>query len=62
MSFVDRRKEFRTPFDVIMIYTKQSTPLPVDNSEMDVIDLSLKWRQPLCVCSIIDHGSQPMKS
>ena len=59
MSFVDRRKHFRTPFDVITIYTKQSTPLPVDNSEMDVIDLSLKWRQP-CACSIIDHGSQPM--
>ena len=25
-------KDFRTPFDVIMIYTKQSAPLAVDNS------------------------------
>ena len=51
----------RTPFDVIMIYTKQSKPLAVDCSEMGVIDLSLKWRQ-LCVCPLIDHGSRPMKS
>ena len=29
---------------MIMIYTKQSTPLVVDNSEMVVIGLSLKWR------------------
>ena len=55
-------KDFRTPFDVIMIYTKQSTPLAVDCSEMAVIGLSLKWRQ-LCVCPLlIDHGSSPMKS
>ncbi len=46
---------------VIMIYTKQSTPLAVDNSEMAVIGLSLKWRQS-CVCPLIDHGSRPMKS
>ena len=29
---------------MIMIYTKQSTPLVVDNSQMVVIGLSLKWR------------------
>ena len=51
ISFVVRRKDFRTPFHVIMIYTKQSTPLAVDNSEMAVIGLSLKWRQP-CVCPL----------
>ena len=34
-------EDFRTPFDVIMIYTKQSTSLAVDNSEMAVIGLSL---------------------
>ena len=44
-----------------MIYTKQGTLLAVDNSEMLVIGLSLKWRQ-LCVCPVIDHGSRPMKS
>ena len=37
-----------------MIYTKQM-------AEMAVIGLSLKWRQ-LCVCSLIDLGSRPMKS
>ena len=36
---------FSTPFDVIMFYTKQSTPLAVDNSKIAVIGLSLKWRQ-----------------
>ena len=56
-----RRKDFRVPFNVIMISTKQSTPLAVDNSEMAVIGLSLKWRQP-CVCPLIDHGSRPIKS
>ena len=61
ISFAVRRKDFRTPSDVTMIYTKQSTPLAVDNSEMAVIGLSLKWRQP-CVCPLIDHGSRPMKS
>ena len=61
MSFVVQRNDFRTSFDVIMIYTKQSTPLAVDSSEMLVIGLSLKWRQ-LCVCPLIDHGSRPMKS
>ena len=45
ISFVVRLKDFRTPFDVCMIYTKQSTPLAVDTSEMAVIGLSLKWRQ-----------------
>ena len=40
--FVVRRKDFSTPFDVIMIYTKQSTPLTVDNSKIAVIGLSLK--------------------
>ena len=37
--------DFSPPFDVIMIYTKQSTPLAVDNSKIAVIGLSLKWRQ-----------------
>ena len=46
ISFAVRRKNFRTPSDVTMIYTKQSTPLAVDNSEMAVIGLSVKWRQP----------------
>ena len=45
ISFVARRKDFSTPFDVIMIYTKQSTPLAVDDSKIAVIGLSLKWRQ-----------------
>ena len=45
ISFVVRRKDFSTPFDVIMIYTKQNTPLAVDNSKIAVIGLSLKWRQ-----------------
>ena len=45
ISFVVQRKNFSMPFDVIMIYTKQSTPLAVDNSKIAVIGLSLKWRQ-----------------
>ena len=45
ISFVVRRKDFTTPFDVIMIYTKQSTPLAVNNSKITVIGLSLKWRE-----------------
>ena len=45
ISFVVRRKDFRTPIDVIMIYTKQSTPLAVDNSKIALIGLSQKWRQ-----------------
>ena len=45
ISFVVRRIDFSTPFDVIMIYTKQSTPLSVDNSKIAVIGLSLIWRQ-----------------
>ena len=43
-----------------MIYTKQSTQLAVDNSEMAVIGLSPKYRQP-CVYPLIDHGSRPLK-
>ena len=45
ISFVVRRNDFSTPFDVIMIYTKQSTPSAVDCSKIAVIGLSLKWRQ-----------------
>ena len=52
-------KDFRTQFDVIIIYAKQSMPLAVDSSEKAVIGLSLKWRQ-LCVCSLIEHGSRPI--
>ena len=55
------QKDFCTPFDVIMIYTKQSMPLAVDNSEMAVIGLSLKQHQ-LCICPLIDPGSQTIKS
>ena len=42
ISFVVRGKDFSMPFDVVMIYTKQSTPLAVDNSKIAVIGLSLK--------------------
>ena len=45
ISFVVQRKDFSMPFDMIMTYTKQSTPLAVDNSKIAVIGLSLKWRQ-----------------
>ena len=45
IGFAVRRKDFRTPSNVTMIYTKQSTPFAVDNSEMAVIRLSLKWRE-----------------
>ena len=45
INFVVRRKNFSTPFDVTMVYTKQSKPLAVDNSKIAVIGLSLKWRQ-----------------
>ena len=45
ISFVVRGKDFSTPFDLIMIYTKQSTPLAVDNSKIAVIGLSLTWRR-----------------
>ena len=31
ISFRAGQKDFRTPFDVIVIYTKQSTPLAVNN-------------------------------
>ena len=60
-AFGGQRKAVCTPFGVIMIHTKQSMPLAVDSSEMAVIGLSLKWCQ-LCICPLIDHGSQPMKS
>ena len=33
-----RQKDFRTPFDVIMIYAKRSTPLAVDDSEIAACD------------------------
>ena len=49
ISFVVRQKDFSTPFDVIMIFTKQSTSLAVDNSKIAVIGLSLKWRQCVSV-------------
>ena len=49
ISFVVRRKDFSTPFDVIMINAKQSTSFAVDNSKIAVIDLSLKWRQAASV-------------
>ena len=42
INFVVRRKDFSTPFNVIMIYTKQSTPLAVDDSKIAVIGLSLE--------------------
>ena len=45
ISFVVQQKDLSTPFDMIMIYTKQSTPLAVDNSKIAVIGLSLKWHQ-----------------
>ena len=45
ISFAVRRKDFSAPFDVIVIYTKQSTPSAVDNSKIAVIGLSLRWRQ-----------------
>ena len=45
ICFVVRRKDFSMPFAVIMIYTKQSTLLAVDNSKIAVIGMSLKWRQ-----------------
>ena len=47
----------RHAFDVIMI----DTTLAIDSSEIAVIGLSLKWSQ-LCVCPLIDHSSQPLKS
>ena len=34
IGFAVQRKDFRTPFDVIMIYTKQNTLLAVNSSEM----------------------------
>ena len=43
ISFVVRGKDFSMPFDVVMIYTKQSPPLAVDNSKIAVIGFSLKW-------------------
>ena len=43
--------------DLITIYTKQSTALAANNSEMVVIGWALKWYQ-LCVCPLIDHVSK----
>ena len=45
ISFIVRQIDFSMPFDVIMVYTKQSTPLAVDNSKIAVIGFLLKWRQ-----------------
>ena len=39
IGFVARQKDFHTPFDVITIRTKQSTPLVVNNSVMAMIGL-----------------------
>ena len=61
ISFVVRQNDFRTSFHVTMIYKKQRKPLTADNSQMAVISLSMKWRQP-CVCTLIDHGSRAVKS
>ena len=61
ISFALRRNDLRTSVDVITIYTKQSTPLAADNSEVAVIGLSLKWRQ-LCVCTLTNHGFRRLKS
>lgn len=41
---------------VIIIYTIERTLLTAENSEMGLIDLSLKWHK-LCVCPLIDQGS-----
>ena len=49
ISFVVQQKDFRTPLDVIMIYTKQRTLLAVNNSKIAVIGLSLKWHQRTAV-------------
>ena len=59
--FVVRRKDFSTPFDVIMIYTKQSTPLVVDNSKIAVICWLVAEMASACVCPLIDHSTRPMK-
>ena len=58
-----RRKDFAL-FDAIMIYTKQRTPLASENSEMAVIGLSLKWRQPSSSRSrfSVDKGKVRMNS
>ena len=45
ISFVVRRKDFSTPFDVIMIYTKQRTSLAVDNSEIAEIGVLRELRK-----------------
>ena len=60
ISFVVRRKDFSTPFDMIMIYTKQSTPLAVDNSE-NCCDWLVAEMASACVCPLIDHSSRRMK-
>ena len=50
------RKDLRMPFDVIMIYTKQSSPLTVDNSETAVIGLSLSLKLEYYVVIMIDKN------
>ena len=52
----------RTPFDVIMIYTKQKTPLSVENCEMAAIILPLEITSAVHVCPLIDDSSRPIKS
>ncbi len=37
LRFVRWQKDFRMSFDVVMIYTKQSTPLTAANSEILII-------------------------
>ena len=58
ISFVVRRKDFSTPFDAIIIYTKQSTSLVVDNSKIAV--MLVVEMASACVCPLIDHSSRPM--
>ena len=52
ISFVVRRKDFSATFDVIMICTKQSTPLAVDNSKIDWLVAEMA---SACVCPLIDQ-------
>ena len=53
-SFVVRGKDFSTLFDVIMFYTKQSTPLAVN-------DWLVNEMASACVCTLVDHSSRSMK-
>ena len=59
ISFVVQQKDLSTPFDMIMIYTKQSMPLAVDNSK--IVDWLVAKMASACVCPLIDHSSRPMK-